>query len=311
MKVFYKNILFLPLIFVGLKAFAQQPERLAINGTQCTMIPPAGFVASPSFSGFMHLETSSSIIIIEIPVSPDSLNGAFTKERLKGQGMNLIKMETVLYQGRSATYLTATQEAYGQTFMKQMLLFGDSSASVMVNGISPQEENTFDSSIKKALFTTRIDRKILLNAETAAPYQIDVTGTDFKYPSYSTGSLSYSTTDSVAPGKPLLIIANSLGKVFYSDEKAYAEDRVREMPGSENFTINSTIAITISDMDGYEIVAHATSKSGHPKLIYTVMLFDDDNHYFIIHGETQERLEDYLPIYKKIARSFTLKRAVY
>lgn len=299
------------LLNLGNQAFAQNPKRQPVNGTQCTMIPPTGFVASPSFSGFMHKETSSSIMIIEIPISPDSLVGGFTKEALEGKGMKLIKLELIEYQGKPATYLSATQFAYGQTFVKQILLFGDSSSTVMVNGIYPQKAKKLASVVKKTLFTTEIDKKILLQPEESAPYAVDVSGSDFKFPSYMTGSLSYSTTDAKSATKPILVIANSLGSVFYLNEKTFAEKRVNEMPGNADLIIDSTRAIEIANMDGYEIVAHAKDKNGNPKLTYTVMLFDDDNHYFIIHGEAQEQLDDYLLLFKKIAKSFRLKRAVY
>ena len=296
-----KNIILFSVLLISIFSFGQTSSVL-IPGTKYSMIPPEGFILSTSFSGFQNNETGASIMIMDIPTSYSSLVQGFTKEALKTKGMNLLSKENVKYKNSDAMLFKVSQKANGINYLKQVLLFGDKKITVMVNGIYPEQAKDSENEIKKSLFTIERNEKLVEKPLESVNFSINVDGTDYKLVKSLPGSLLYSEDDKIPTDKGLIGVSYSLGHKVNSDYKQFSIDRLKKLPDASNSVIKTIDKVTISDMEGYEIVAEDNSK----QLIYLVMLFNPNKEYYLIVGQAKDDKEKNLEIYKKVSKTFKL-----
>ena len=302
-----KSICLFILLLIGQYSIAQTKDLQKVSGTKCSLIPPLGFVASSTFSGFQDNESGSSIMINEIPASYQTIVDGFTADALKVRGMTLISKQNVNLNNLTATFVEVKQPANGITYLKQLLIFGDAKHTVLVNGIYPEAAKAMAPKIKAALFSTVYDPSQNENPLAAVPFTIDVDQTNLKLVKYISGSLLYSVDGKIPTETPTLIVGNSIAKVPATDQKRYAEERLKKLPGGDKSIIKATTEITIGNLKGYEIVANGFAKNNVPELMYQVMLFNDKGDYYIIVGQTKENFDQQLTVFKKVARTFKLK----
>lgn len=302
-----KNRILLAFLFLGQIVFGQTEKHIKVSGTKCSLIPPSGFVAATTFSGFQNAETGTSIMINELPAPYQSIVDGFTAEALKSRGMVLIKKQTIDFNDSKATLIHLTQSANGMTYIKQMLVFGDTKGTVLVNGIYPEASKEIESQIKDALFSTVYNISQNDNPLEAATFTIDVQETNFKVIKYMSGSLLYSTDGKFPTEKPTIIVGNSIAKIPSQNQKKYSEERLKKLPGGDLNVIKEIKEISVDNLKGYEIIADGKTKDGKPELVYQVMLFNDKGDYYIIVGQAKEEFEKNLTIFKKITQTFKRK----
>ncbi|MDZ7900992.1 MAG: hypothetical protein U5N85_23565 [Arcicella sp.] len=296
------------LLFFGQIAFGQTGKYIKVTGTKCSIIPPKSFLVSSTFSGFQNDEKGASIMINEIPAPYQQLIDGFTESALKTRGMTLINKKTVDFNASKATLFTVSQPANGSIYLKQMLIFGDSKTTILVNGIYPEKSKDIESEIKEALFSTIYSESQTENPLDAAKFTIETQETEFKVTKYLSGMLLYSIDGKIPTEKPTLTVGNSISKISPTvDRKTFALDRLKKLPQGENNIVKSSGEVTIDNMDGFEIVAEGKSKDGKPELIYQVILFDDNGDYYLILGQSAEDFQKYLEVFQKISKTFRRK----
>ncbi len=298
-----KKLLFI-FLFLAQIVFAQADKRISVPGTKCSVIPPVGFTAATTFNGFQDIETGASIMINEIPTAYTTVVDGFTASALKTRGMNLVNKQTINLNGSTATFMNVTQQANGTTYLKQMLMFGDTNITVLVNGIYPEASKEIEGKIKDALLTTIYNSSQDDKALDAAPFSIDTDNTDFKFIKNMSGSLLYSTDGKIPTEKPMLIVSNSIAVLSIKDKKIFAEERLKKLPRGEFTVIKEIKAITIGNLNGYEIVADGKTKDDKAELVYQVILFTEKNGYYIIVGKSREDFNKYLATFKSIVATF-------
>jgi hypothetical protein len=302
-----KNRFLLAFLFLGQIAFGQTGKHIKVPGTKCSLIPPSGFVTATSFSGLQNEEKGASIMINELPASYQSLVDGFTAEALQSRGMTLNSKQTIDFNGSKATLINLTQSANGTTYIKQMLIFGDTKGTVLVNGIYPEESKEIEAQVNDALFSTVYNNSQNDNPLEAASFSIDVQDTDFKLIRYISGSLLYSTDGKIPTKKPTLIVGNSIAKIANQNQKKYSEERLKKLPGGELNVIKEIKEISLDNLKGYEIIATGETKDGKSELVYQVMLFNEKGDYYIIVGQAKEELQKNLTAFKKITQTFKRK----
>lgn len=299
--------LLLSFLFLGQIVFGQTEKLTKVSGTKCSLIPPSGFVAATTFSGFQNSEIGASIMINELPAPYQSLVDGFTADALKTRGMTLISKHEIDFNNSKATLINVTQPANGTIYIKQMLVFGNTEVTILVNGIYPEASKDIELKIKDALLSTVYNASQHENPLDAASFTIDIKDTDFKLIKYMSGSLLYSTDGKTPTEKPTLIVGNSIAKISTQNQKKYAEERLKKLPGGELNVIKEIEEITIDNLKGYEIIANGKTKDNKTELVYQVMLFNENGDYYLIVGQTKENFDSYLETFKKVARTFRRK----
>lgn len=294
------------LLILSHMAVGQAVGLVKIPGTKCSLIPPKGFLPSSTFSGFQHEEKGASIMVNELPAPFQTLVDGFTADALSVRGMSLIKKEIIDFNGAKAAFIEVAQTANGIKYLKQILIFGASSQTIIVNGIYPESSKDIKVMMKESLLSVVFNASQDDNPLEAVPFRIDTQDTDFKFIKYLSGSLLYSTDGKIPTINPTLIIANSFSKIVTENRRQYAEDRLKKLPQGEQNVIKESNEINIDDLEGIEIIANGKTSDDIPILIYQVMLFNEIGDYYLIIGECRESFEENLLKFKKVAKTFKL-----
>jgi hypothetical protein len=177
-----------------------------------------------------------------------------------------------------------------------------------VTAAFPQsQEQDLSAVLKAAVLSARLGPSGPADPGADLPFTIDASEQLKLAPSVSK-TLLY-TKDGTAPIKspedPLFIAAQALGKGLAEDKQSFAEQRLRQTAYTKRLVIESTDAITIDGVEGYELVAKAEdARSGTELVVYQVILFDQDSYVLLQARVGAESSSTYLPEFKTMARSF-------
>lgn len=297
-----KSFILFILILISKLSYGQDLTTLVPN-TKYSMIPPKGFILSSNFSGFQNNGTGASIMISDLPASYVELVKSFTKEALKTKGLDLISKQNVKYNNTEAMLYRMSQEANGLKYFKQVLVFGDETKTIMVNGIYPEHSKEQEKEIYNSLFSIKYNEKSEIKPLESSSFSIDVKETDYVLVKSLSGSLLFTEDGKLPSNKGLIIVSNSLGNKVSPDHQKNSIERLNKLPDADKAIIKTIDKIKISNMDGYEIVAEGNNN----QLIYQTMLFTLNNEYYLIVGEANDNKEKNLEVFKQVARTFKLK----
>ncbi len=284
-----------------------QTERVSVPGTKCSIIPPAGFTAAKSFSGFQDESTGTSIMINELPMPYLSIIEGFTAEALRSKGMIIKAQQTIDFNNGKADWFTIEQSANGMVYIKQILVFGDKKQTIIVNGIYPEESKSVATSVRQSLLSTVYNEAKHDKPLEAVSFSIDVDNSPFKLVKYLSGSLFYSVEGKIPTSEATFIAGQSISKVVIEDRKAYAQVRFKMIPGIGSCQANEVNEINIDSLSGYEIIAICNTEGNTSELIYQIILFEDSGDYYILLGLAKAELEKYRTAFQQIAKTFKRK----
>lgn len=305
-----KKILLILFVSINFYVHAQVDSLFQVPGTHCSMVPPKGFEKAETFSGFQQPLTGSSIMITELPTNYMVIVNSFTADALAKAGLILISNDTISFNGKTAYTFFIKQKANGVTFNKQVFIFGTEQQTVMVNGMYPENETSVGEIILSSMKSVIYNETTADNGKEAVKFALDPTGTSMIYSGYVSGALMYSQDGKMptqSPDEAVFTVGSSFSSVTIEDTKTYTESRIKSLPYGENTVIKTITPVTIYNINGYEIVAEGKDKEEKQQLIYFVMLYPDNDTYYIMLGMTNAKYENYLSDFRKLAQTFTLK----
>ncbi len=305
-----KKILLILFVSINFFVHAQVDSLFQVPGTHCSMVPPKGFDKAETFSGFQQPTTGSSIMITELPTNYMVIVNSFTADALAKAGLILIHSDTIIFNEMTAFTYLIKQKANEVTFNKQVFIFGNDKQAVMVNGMYPENETAVGDIILSSMKSVRYNETTAENGKEAVKFALDPTGTSMIYSGYVSGALMYSQ-DGKMPTQSqdgaVFTVGSSFSSITIEDTKAYTESRIKSLPYGEKTVIKSITPLTIYNINGYEIIAEGSDKENQQQLIYFVMLYPDNDSYYIMLGMTNAQYESYLTDFRKLAHTFTLK----
>lgn len=271
---------------------------------------PDGFTKATSFYGFEQATTNSSIVLTKIPGPYSQVTGGFTKDGLATRGISLISKQSVKIDNQSGLLLNVAQSAYGQKFLKWIVVFGDEQNTRIVTATFLSNNATkLGAQLKKVVLAASL-RTSLAPAVSSLPFTIAaVEGLSPVESATGLGKVAAFTKDgkipTAAPTDPLFIVAPSLGAVPVLDQKAFATRRLSGYPITDT-VVKSTSEIAIDNLTGWEIVADGRDRQTKaPLTIYQIVLYPKPGGYVLmtgIVGDKQAQL--YLPKFKATALTY-------
>jgi hypothetical protein len=283
-----KNILLSCSLLFASFSFGQSDKHLAAPGTNISLIPPEGFTSSSTFQDFQHEKANAFMVVAELPAPLQAI----------GAG------------GGKSAFIQLSQQANGQTYRKQVLLFGNSRRMVMVNGIYPEAGRVLDNAIGTALVSTAYREGPSEDSLQTVKFRISVDGTPFRYARSVTGSLLYTTDGEVptrAADKAAIVVANSAGKVAATSRRQFSIDRLKKLPRGHSIISKTVTTISIAQLNGYEIVAEGRDASRNKQLVYQVTLFDEQGGYYLFVGTTIQNFTEHLAHFRTIVQTLQFK----
>lgn len=280
-------------------------------GSRVVVDLPPGFATSPTFSGFIHVPSKATIILLEVPASayPDMARG-LSAETLSSQGITDVQTGT-LDRGGEHVYVTGEQSTPAGPFAKQILLFREGAVTALLSASLPK------SAIENGSISAQAVERALASARLAPgagekPYALSYTGPFRDTGAFIGQSHFYAIVD--PPGKqrpasatpPSLIIAAALDGPRIDDLEATGRAGIAELTGGQEPT---TLESQQFDVAGLEGIEHVVPPSGSGEAsdagIYQVILRGRDGGYYRIVGKAPApEWPALLPEFRKIAQSF-------
>lgn len=315
-----KTLLMLIALFSASISYAQEvinttltDEHQQIKGSKIFMVPPDSFAVATQFQGFQDADRSASLLIAILKAPAPSLIAAFTKEALKGQGVNMLKREEITFNGMPGLLITGNQEAYDITFNKYVLVFGDASFTALINGMYPKEDaEELDELVLKAIKSTVYVDEADANPLGALSFTINSEGTKLQFATIITGSALYSADGNVpskTDDKATFLVSQSLSPSIILDEQDFCIKRLKQTPYQDiAFSEADITELTVDELHGYTIQATAVDPKGkEARYIYQTMLFDGEGNYFVLFGTAHQDDESNALSFEKLTKSFKRK----
>jgi hypothetical protein len=108
-------------------------------GTRVALVLPEGFRHEPRLGAFESADGRSAIFASELPGSVYATLRSFSAEAFQRSGMRLLGHERVRVDGWPARLYRASQPARDAELARWVLVFGDSSTSVVLTAVTPEE----------------------------------------------------------------------------------------------------------------------------------------------------------------------------
>ena len=261
-------------------------EHVWIPGTKVSIIPPPDFVPAPDWPGYAQQSTTSSVMVVEIPGPfAETVAGFDQEDQMASRGMDLISKEDLKFDQYPAQFLEINQSAFGVSFAKWILVFGDENHTVMVNGVYPKGNEALSKDIRKAVESTVYEPEKEFDPLDAVNFSIDVAGTPLQLTTSMGGSLAYTKDGEVPTASEdgaSFMVSNSLGEYPVEDPEEFTQLRLEQLDLGFEVETESFQPITIDDMEGYEALAYGTNEeTGNKELVLLTMLYTESKYYIM------------------------------
>jgi hypothetical protein len=271
---------------------------------------PIGFTKATSFYGFEQSSTKSSVMLTKIPGPFSEVTKGFNKSGLATRGISLISQKPVKINNKKGLLLNVSQSAYGEKFLKWILVFGDEqSTSVVVATFLEEYAAKLSEPLKKVVLG--VSPSGSATTVSSLPFTVTaVEGLSLVQKVSGMGKVAVFTKDGnmplTSPNDPLFMVAPSLGAVPIDDRKSFATRRLSGYPDTDIVAIKSTNEISIDNLPGFEIVANGQDrKTKVPLVLHQVVLFPKEGGYILTIGIVAEKqAKVYLPKFREMALTF-------
>lgn len=285
-------------------------EHKLILGTKISLIPPKGFETASKFLGLQEDESGSTIMIVDIPGPFAEISKGLTKDALLTQGVQAKEIENIKINNIPALFISGEQMAYGNLYVKYVLIIGTDKETIMINGVVPSElADEMGKEVKNSILTSYYDIDKKINPFEIVDYELDLTSSKLIYANKVSNGLIFTKDGLVPPkltDKTYLIIAKSFSLVNIEDKKTFSINRLQELPVG-NIEMQTIKELVINGMTGFEITAEGKGKKTEEHLkIYQAVLFTDDS-YYIFYGSTNQDYDTNIEEIRNLVTTFKRK----
>lgn len=263
------------------------PKHINISGTNIFLIPPLEFKLSEQFKGFQDPDDQTSMIIVmEIPGPFSEVSKGFTHEMLKSRGMTLHSKKEITVNNYQGYLIHLDQEANGLIFGKDILVYGNSQFTSMINGVYLKDSVQSGNKIRESILSTVIDRSLEVDPRQSLDYTLNENIGDLKFKSVIGNGMLFNRdlkTPTESSDKATLITDRSFAKAIIENKKMFCVSRLKKYPQDYSVITEKGInEIIIDGLSGFELFAKNNDTANEE--MYQVILFQDDGGYFIFIG---------------------------
>ena len=299
-------------------AASAAPERTRLAGTGIELAPPPGMVPSGDFAGFSDPARGAAMLVVELPVGrpevPDFLS-SMDDGALAAQGLTRLDRSALPDGVPGNLLITAEEFAHGIPFQRWIYIAPGERALAMITVQVPQQfaDDRVRAELKASLASVRVAPIALADgpdpaAVQALPFAFS-TGEVFALRSVIAGNtVVLQAAEGTDATKALLLISKSLA-MGDADHLEMSTHAFETLEGVERIDIDDMYdEVTVGDLMGIELTAKCVEKgTGQPCVAYQMMLFATDACYRVLGIAHADRASDYLPEFRRVARSLVPK----
>jgi len=305
------------LLTISLSGFSQELPKeksgnhIHIEGTNIFMIPPSTYESSTNFKGFQNpYDQTSMIMTMEIPIPYSEVTKGYTTEMLKTRGKELKTKKEIKVANFNGLLIELDQPANELVFSKQILIYGDETSSTLINGVFLKDSIQLGKKIKESILSTFINIEVKSNPREALSYSLNENAGGLQFLSVVGNGMLFNRdlkTPTESDDKATLIADKSFAQAEINDHKQFCISRLKNYP--EDYSVIPTKAINDIEIDGlkgYELFAKNNDTAYEN--MYQVILFDDEEGYYLFVGMYVATSEKAITNIKDIILTFSRKK---
>jgi hypothetical protein len=136
------------------------PDHTLVPGTRVALVVPDGMKYDPALPGFETADGRTALFVSELPGSVYTTMRNFSGEAFQKSGMELEAQENVTVDGWPARLYRARQPLRDDELTRLVLVFGDSSRSIIVTAVTPRSlADEHAETLRATLLSTRWHRE--------------------------------------------------------------------------------------------------------------------------------------------------------
>ena len=289
------------------------PVRALVPGTRVKLVAPPGHEAGRGFLGYSWPETGASLIVLEMPGPYAETAKGFDKAGLERGGMKLLERKETKVCGRDGLLVYVSQDANGQPYRKWVALCGDEKRSVMLNAVFPADrEGELSHAFRAVLLEAEWDPALAVDPFAILPWTI-AAPEGLRFAGSVGQTLMYTPSGELSREKgraaePILIVSPSMGATTVKDARAFAEQRVRQLPGIQKVEILRSEPFEAGGRAGWELTVKArNAQAGIDLCVHQVLLVGPDEYWLAVGTVGFEKCDEWTPRFRASARSWKLK----
>ncbi len=283
--------------------------HLLVRGTKVSIIPPKDFTNAPSFLGFEHNPSGSTLMVLDIPGPFAVTSKGLTKEKLHANGLEVKQIETMTFNGMPAIFVTGEQKSAGVQFTKYVLTFGIDKETYMINGSVPKYNTQLATEVKKSIQSAVFDNTVKINPLESIDYNINLAKGNLNFAKRISTTLVFTPDGEFptkAPEKTTFIVSKTFSKIGSNDRNTFFIKRLKQTPMIIEKN-DSPTPISVDGLQGFEIIVDAKAKSSERlEKVYQGILFGN-NFYYIFIGSTSDKTEKSIAALKQVVQTFKRK----
>jgi hypothetical protein len=293
-------------------------ERTRLPGTGIELAPPAGMVPSSEFAGFADPAKGSAMLVVELPVQrrevPEFLS-AMSDGALAAQGLTRLGRGALPGGVPGNLLITAEHSAHGIPFERWIYIAPGERTLAMITVQVPQQFATDadEAELMASLASVRIAPDAVSGAPDAAaigalPFAYEA-GERFAPRSMIAGNTVLLHAEAGPDRTEAIILISKSLAMGDADKLEMSTHALETLEGVERIEIDDMFGeVTVDQLMGIELTARCTERgSGEPCVAYQMMLFDTDACYRVLGITHADLAPEYLPEFKRIARSLVPK----
>lgn len=295
MKNPFITLLLILIVHIG---FAQSTRQI-VPGTTFSLLIPERYEYHAPWGSFVNFANNAKIRCLLRTKSLQACEQMYSIDSLSLSGLCKIQKSYVEVNGEQGILISGQNEKSEKAYFLQYLLVGDEHFTMVIQASHPKGTEELSSSITNILLSCQYEKPVHLTTELPN-FTVDLSGSPFQVYKDRGSSVTYSTQTEYA----LLFTNKSDPHIYIADRETTAERYIKmtNLFKTLSCQITEKTMVVVDSLQGYEILAYSTNGGG--SMVYLLMLFDETGGYYSIKGITQQANWKYLPIFRKIGRSF-------
>jgi len=247
-------------------AIAQDAKPVFPPSLRVGMVPPPGFIASATFSGFEHSEKQAQIALAELPgYAFDALEAQVSKEMAANPNATATRKDFALKEGGRAFLVALEQNSPQGPILQRMLIAHLRDTTVVVTAIVPEaiKEVASQEAIEKSFATLTVRAAVPVDEQLSVlPFSMrELAG--YRIVRVQPGAAAMLTDgpkDAIESSEqPLLLvsIAPMANQPRPEERDGFARRLISDVPGLKEARVTRSEPLRIAGQQGHELLVEA------------------------------------------------------
>jgi hypothetical protein len=283
-----------------------------IPGTHVSLRIPEGFAVREGFPGLIRSDVDAFVLANEIEVPLAQVLADMTAEGMAADGVTLLRSDKVTAGGQSATlFHTKHRDETGEV-RKWFLLFGGDTLTVMLAASAPAAmEEELGRILEQTLLTVKWFPDRVIDPYAGMGFLLRRSDR-FVVRGRKPGGVLLTRTDApreLTPAEPIVVVYSATSAAA-APLAVLVRAELTENPQFTGYSNLAERAVTISDLNGHEVVADAEEASTQtPVRILLVAVRGNGRDVIFQAVVAAENWEKYLPEFRSLVDSLQITAA--